>query len=231
MQAKDVMVPDVVTVGLEAKVKDIADLLVAKQISAIPVVDKDGKLAGIVSEGDLLRRMAEGADDKRPWWLRMMATGSEDASAFIKSHGRTAEQVMTKNVVTVEEDADLSEVAHLLESNRIKRVPVMRDGQVVGIVSRSNLLQVIAGQKMETKKTYLVSDREIREQVHKSLSKKDFVSHGTLNVIVDDGIVELWGWVESDVERDALVLAASEVDGVKEVKDHFGRISPWVWGT
>jgi len=230
MQAKDIMTPVVHSVRTDTSVGDIADLLMEKRISAVPVLDDNDALVGIVSEGDLIRRLSGGADDHRPWWLTVMSSRAEDASDFIKAHGRTAQEVMTRNVVTVSEEDELNEVARALESHRIKRAPVVRDGKLVGIVSRSNLLQAVAGQKAEIKKSATLDDREIRTLVHQALEANGFVSHGTLNVIVDKGVVELWGWVESQAERDALLLAASEVDGVKEVKDHFGRVAPWVWG-
>ena len=230
MRAKDIMTPNVVTVRHDVPVSDVAALLLEKNISAVPVVGEDGRLSGIVSEGDLMRRLSVGVDDDRPWWLKMMATNAGSANDFIKSHGRVAGDVMTRNVVSVSEDDELNEVAHVLEANRIKRVPVVNEGRVVGIISRSNMLQVIAGQKTEVKKSVTVDDRDPRKQVYDVLSSQGFASHGSLNVIVDDGVVELWGWVETEPEREALLLAAREVEGVKEVRDHFGKISPWVWG-
>lgn len=230
MQAKDIMTPAVITVGTNASVADIAQILIEKKISAVPVVDTNGSLCGLVSEGDLMRRLSEGAEDERSWWLKMMSTNSDSAADFIKAHGRTAKDVMTRNVVSVAETTELNEVAHVLEANRIKRVPVLDGDKIVGIISRSNMLQVIAGQKTEVKKAATPNDLDLRKQVHASLSGQGFASHGSLNVIVDNGVVELWGWVESETERDALMLAAREIAGVKEVRDHFGKISPWVWG-
>ncbi len=231
MQVSDIMTPRVFSVKAEASVSEIADLLMKKKISAVPVLDKDGKLLGIVSEGDLMRRLAAEADDERSWWMVNLASQEDEARDFIKAHGRTAQDIMTRNVVTLSEDMDVASVAHVLESNRIKRAPVVRGGKVIGIVSRSNLLQAIAGQRTQSDGDVRLSDREIRTLVHEVLTGKDFTSHGALNVIVEDGVVELWGWVDSEAERQALVLAASEVSGVKQVKDHFGRVSPWVWGT
>ncbi len=231
MQVSDIMTPRVFSVKAETSVSEVADLLMKKKISAVPVLDKDGKLLGIVSEGDLMRRLAADADDERSWWMVNLASQEDEARDFIKVHGRTAKDIMTRNVVTLSEDMDVASVAHLLESNRIKRAPVVRDGKVIGIVSRSNLLQAIAGQRAQSNEDVRLSDREIRTLVHEVLTGKDFTSHGALNVIVEDGVVELWGWVDSEAERQALVLAASEVSGVKQVKDHFGRVSPWVWGT
>ncbi|NQW01528.1 MAG: CBS domain-containing protein [Rhodospirillales bacterium] len=230
MRVKDIMTPAVITVGTQATVSEIAKVLMDRKISALPVIDGDGKLCGIVSEGDLMRRINNQADDKRSWWQKMISSQSQDASEFIKSHGRTAREIMTRNVVTVEEDTEISEVARLLESHHIKRVPVTSNGRVVGIVSRSNLLQLVAGQKTKAKPDAGPGDLELRKQVYDVLSHLDFASHGTMNVIVVDGVVELWGWVESEAERDALLLAASEVKGVKNVRDHFGKVSPWLWG-
>lgn len=231
MQVSDIMTPRVFSVNAETSVSEVADLLMKKKISAVPVLGKDGKLLGIVSEGDLMRRLAADADDERSWWMVNLASQEDEARDFIKVHGRTAQDIMTRNVVTLSEDMDVASVAKLLESNRIKRAPVVRNGKVVGIVSRSNLLQAVAGQRTQSNGDVRLSDREIRTLVHEVLSKKDFTSHGALNVIVEDGVVELWGWVDSEAERKALVLAASEVSGVKKVEDHFGRVSPWIWGT
>ena len=141
MQARDVMTPDVVSVRVNTSVGEIAELLMEKRISAVPVLGDNNVLVGIVSEGDLIRRLSSSADEQRPWWVTIMSSNAEDASDFIKAHGRTAQEVMTSNVVTVSEEAELSDVAHVLESNRIKRTPVVRDGKLVGIISRSNLLQ------------------------------------------------------------------------------------------
>ncbi len=231
MQVSDIMTPKVFSVEAETAVGEVAELLMNKKISAAPVLGSDGKLLGIVSEGDLMRRLAADADEDKSWWMLNLASPESEARDFIKAHGRTAKDIMTRNVVTLSEDMDLAAVAHLLESNRIKRAPVVRDGKVVGIVSRSNLLQAVAAERTKSNSDDRLSDREIRNLVHDTLSKKEFASHGALNVIVEDGVVELWGWVDSDAERDALMLAASEVKGVKQVKDHFGRVSPWVWGT
>lgn len=231
MQVSDIMTPKVFSVEAGTGVGDIAELLMKKKISAVPVLEENGKLLGIVSEGDLMRRLAADADQEEPWWMLKLASPEREARDFIKAHGRTAKDIMTRNVVTLTEDMDLAAVAQLLESNRIKRAPVLRDGKVVGIVSRSNLLQAVAAERSGTNGEARLSDREIRNLVHDTLSSKEFASHGALNVIVEDGVVELWGWVESDAEREALLLAAGEIEGVKQVKDHFGRVSPWIWGT
>ncbi len=233
MLVKDIMTPNVISVGPETQVGEIAELLMEKKISAVPVLAGDGKLVGLVSEGDLIRRLSDDADEDRPWWVIALTSQTEEAKDFIKAHGRTARDVMTKNVVTVDEEMELGAVAHLLEANRIKRAPVVRGDEVVGMVSRSNLLQAVARRTESPDKApdWAPSDREIRARVQAALNEKAFSSHGAINVIVEDGAVELWGWVNSEEEREALLLAAKEVEGVREVRDHFGRVSPWLWGT
>lgn len=231
MLVKDIMTPTVFSVGPDAGVGEIAELLMEKKISAVPVLDDGGVLLGIVSEGDLIRRLSKEEDEDRPWWVLKMASQADDALEFIKAHGRTAREIMTRNVITLTEDTDLSEAAHMLESNRIKRAPVVANGEVVGIVSRSNLLQAVARKKAEPVPGPAPTDREIRNRVHDTLVNKGFASHGALNVFVENGVVELWGWVNSEAERDALLLAASEIEGVREVRDHFGRMKAWEWGT
>ncbi len=146
MQAKDVMTSPVVTVGPDASVTDVARLLLERHISAAPVVDGSGTLLGVVSEGDLMRRPEAGTERRPSWWLTLISEPQDEAREYLKSHGLHARDVMTRHVLTVEEDASLQDIATLLEKHRIKRVPVMRAGKVVGIVSRANLLQALVAQ-------------------------------------------------------------------------------------
>ncbi len=229
MQASDIMTAKVVTVGVDTDVEVIARLLLERRISAVPVVDSSDHILGIVSEGDLIRRPETETERHRSWWLRLLADKTERAEEYVTSHGRRADQVMTRDVVTVTEDSNVGEIAELLEQRRIKRVPVVRDGKLVGIVSRANLLQGLAARK-EKIEAPSTDDRSIRDRVMAVLNQQDWVSHGGLNAIVNDGVVELWGWAESQKERDALRLATESVEGVREVKDRLGKLAPWVWG-
>ena len=230
MQAKDIMTTNVVTVTPETGVDEIARLLLQRRISAVPVVDANVAIVGIVSEGDLMRRPETETERHRSWWLGLLASREEQAEAYIKTHGTHAGDVMTRNVVTVSEETSVGEIAHILEQRRIKRVPVVRDGKVVGIISRANLLHGLAAQKDKIATVPSADDRSVREQVTAVLNDQGWVTHGGLNVIVNDGVVELWGWVESEQERKALKMAAEGVAGVREVQDHLGRVAPWVWG-
>ena len=229
MQAKDVMTTNVVTVTSDDRVEDIAKLLLERHISGAPVLDADGRLVGVVSEGDLMRRL-EGDSGRRSWWLKLLASPEERARDYTKSHGRLAGDVMTREVVTVAEDTPVGEIAHLLEKQRIKRVPVVRDGKVVGIVSRANLLHGLAAHKDRISVAPSSDDRTIRKQVMELVAREGWITHGSLNVMVSDGAVELWGWVDSEEERKALKIAVADVPGVRSVEDHLGSLPPYLQG-
>jgi len=228
MLAKDIMTTNVITVASDLPVEDVAELLLARNISGAPVVDATGRLVGVISEGDLIHR-AEG-DGRRSWWLSLLSNEVDRAREYIKSHGHKAEDVMTRDVVTVAEDSPAGEIARLLERRRIKRVPVLRDGKVVGIVSRANLLHGLAAHKDRISIAPSPDDRTIRKEIMALVEHEDWVTHGSLNVMVADGVVELWGWVESDEERKALKVAAEGVAGVREVQDHLATIAPYLRG-
>ncbi len=230
MQAKDVMTIDVVTVSPDTEVSDIAKLLLERHISALPVVDGDGGVVGIVSEGDLLHRRETDTEKHRNWWLGFLVGNEQRAAEYSKSHGTKASEIMSREVVTVNEDAQLGDIAELLEIRRIKRVPVLRDGKLVGIVSRANLLHGLAARREEVGPAPSSDDRTIRETIIETVRQEGWVTHGTLNVLVDNGVVELWGWVDSPEERQALKVAAENVTGVKEVRDRLGSVPPWVMG-
>jgi CBS domain-containing protein len=217
MQAKDIMTTEVVTVRPDTGVREIARLLLNRHISAVPVVEENGKLVGIVSEGDLMRRPETGTERTPSWWLDMFASPEESAWEFVKTHGRRAKDVMTAKVITVEEDTSLGKIATILEHNRIKRVPVLRDGKIVGIVSRANLLQGVAAAKADQT---IPGDEAIRTIILKRIRDETGVRDGLLNVTVAAGIVHLWGGVRSDPERQAVHVVADNVAGVRAIEDH-----------
>lgn len=218
MQAKDVMTRDVCTVTPDTRVADIARLLLARRISAVPVVDAKGALAGIVSEGDLLRRAETGTEKRRSWWLELLVENRELAQEYVKTHGLTAKDVMTAPVVTVGEDTALADIASVLERNRIKRVPVVAGGKLVGIVSRSNLLQALAVAGTPAARAP-ADDRALREAVLAAFKRQSWTPDLTVNVTVQDGQVNLYGLVASEEERRAMRVAAEEVAGVGRVAD------------
>ena len=175
MQARDVMTTNVVTVTPDVAVEEIARLLLERNISGVPVVDGDDAVLGIVSEGDLMRRPETGAAPRRSWWLEFAASSRWRAAEYIRSHGVTAGDIMTRDVVTVAETANMGEIAEILEERKIKRVPVVRDGKLVGIVSRSNLLQALVARRKEISRAVSVDDHTIREEVLKTILDQGWV--------------------------------------------------------
>lgn len=216
MRAKDVMTKHIVTVSPETDVRTIARRLIERRISAVPVVDDSGRLVGLVSEGDLMRRRESGTERHASWWLRLLAGPEEQARQYTKSHGMKAADIMTRKVITVAEDMPLDEIASTLERHGIKRVPVVRDGRIVGIVSRANLLHGLAAGGVMRKVT--VGDSQLREAIGKALTDAG-VRTEFMNIVVADGVVHLWGAVESAAEKEAMRVAAESVPGVRGVND------------
>ncbi|MFO1351752.1 MAG: CBS domain-containing protein [Gammaproteobacteria bacterium] len=226
MQVKDIMTTNVVTVGLDTRVEQIAALLLERRISGVPVVDAENRVLGIVSEGDLLRRQENDTDYRASWWLEWFNDSGERAAQYVKTHGLRAEQVMTRNVVTVTEEMSVADVARILEERRIKRAPVVRAGQLVGIVSRANLLHGLVAHKNKLA-SQSVDDHTLRENILATLKREGWLTHGLPNVTVSDGVVALWAWVDSEAERQALLLAVERVAGVRAVDNHIALIPPY----
>ena len=220
MLAKDIMTRHVVTARPEATIVELVDMMLKHHISALPIENADGDLVGLVSEGDLIRRSEIGAREYSSWWLAAIGGKLRLAEDFIKTHGMKAEEIMTKNVVSVSEGTPVWQIAEVLEKNSIKRVPVLRDGSVVGIVSRANLLQALAKKRAESTKKPSDDDMKIRAQILETLEKQAWSDTSRLNVVVSNGIVHYWGQVKSDTERRALKAAAEILPEVKEVRDH-----------
>ncbi len=223
LTAADVMTTNVVSVPPEMPIQDIARLLYTHHISGLPVVGADGRIIGIVSEGDLIGHAEAIGEQRRSWWLTLFSDESTLARDYAKNHGRTARDVMTTKVITVAETTPLGEIEKRLEQHRIKRVPVLRSGKLVGIVTRSNLLQALA--TGDIRRTMSVDDSTIRERLTAELQAQPWAHLMTKNVVVEDGIVHLFGLVRNEDERLALRVAAENTLGVKSVEDHLTR---WV---
>jgi CBS domain-containing protein len=218
MKARDIMTLAVFTVKPTMSVKDLGRLFMEQRISAVPVVDDRGKIVGIVSEGDLVHRSEISTQRRHPWWLVLMAGDEGLAAEYIKAHAKKVGDIMTKEVITAGPDTPLQEIAAMLEKYGIKRLPIVRDGQLVGIVSRANLVQAIAtsGSKLDIP----LSDSTIRENLLSHLNRQGWTRATLLNATVSGGVVDLWGFVESDTERKAIRVAAEATPGVRAVNDH-----------
>ena len=221
MRALDVMTDEVITIDVNATVAQVAKLFIDRGISAVPVIDGSGKMVGIISEGDLLRRAEIGTERRRSSWLEFIASNQNLAAEYVKSHAQKVGDLMTAEVISVEESTPISEIAELLESRHIKRVPVLRKGKPVGIVSRANLIQALATViDTRSKPATAEGDNSIRALLLAELRGKRWAGANSPNVVVQDGVVHLWGYVLSEQERRALRVAAENVPGVKSVEDH-----------
>ena len=218
MKAEDIMVRDVVTVEPQTSITDAVQLLSDHDISALPVVGPDKRLIGILSEADLLEREELGASHHHPWWIEAITPASHLAKEFAKAHGKTVAQLMSTHVISATEDTPLAEIAALLERKRIKRVPIVRDGKLIGIVSRSNLIQALASSELVVQPK-LELDKVIRLELLDLLGQQHWTDFGSRNITVQDGTVHLWGLVGSEAERNALTALAQSVPGVSRVAD------------
>jgi CBS domain-containing protein len=219
MKASDIMVTDVITVTPESDVREVATLLLTNHISAAPVVDAEGRLVGMISEGDLVRRGEAGTAHERPWWLQMLMGRELMAGEFLREHSRRVGDLMTREVVSAEPDMPVADIATLLERHRIKRVPIVKDGRITGIVSRANLIQALATYRHQAGEKR-VADAELRERVMSRLKSEPWVRPSLVNVTVTDGTVDLWGIVDSAMEKRALRVAVEIVPGVKIINDN-----------
>jgi CBS domain-containing protein len=223
MRAKDVMSRGVISVMADATVFDVAEILTGEHISALTVVDDRGRLIGIVSEADLIRRAEIGTTPRKSWLHRLFDDDAVRAAQYVRSHSRHVKDLMTKVVITVEEDAALAEIAELMSKNGIKRVPVVRDGFMIGIVSRANLLQALLSREPASDGSQL-TDAQLRRDVSDAIEKQPWASAWPTNVLVSAGIVHLWGFVPNDVVRKAYRVTAENIRGVKAVKNHMRTV-------
>ena len=218
MRAIDVMTSQVVTATPQTTVEDAAKLMINNRISGLPVVDEDRRLVGVITEGDLLRRAETGTERQRSGWSEWFSPNSRLASEFIKSHARRVADVMSGDVVSVTQLTTLGEIADLVEARRIKRVPILHDGKLVGIVSRADLLRVLASGGANLPG----DDRDglIRSRLLADLRHQRWANCSEADIVVSDGVVHLWGVVRSEEERKALRIAAENTPGVRGVEDH-----------
>ena len=224
MRAHQIMTRPVFTVLPEATILEAANLMLARHISGLPVVDAAGKLVGIVSEGDFLRRSEIGTQRKRSRLLNFILGPGQAATDFVHEHGCKIAEIMTPDPVTISEDTPLEAIVALMEKNKLKRLPVTRGGRVVGIVSRANLLQAVAHLARQIPDP-TADDDHIRNRIIDALSKNNWCPNG-LSVIVRDGIVNLGGVITDDRSRQAAIVCAENIAGVKKVHDHLCWVDP-----
>lgn len=225
MKAEDVMTRDVISIGPDATVLQAARLMLQHHISGLPVVDKDGKLVGVLSEGDFLRRRETRTEHKRSRWLEFLMGPGRIAAEYSHSHGSKVAEVMTTEVQTVDEVTALEDIVDLMERKRIKRVPVLCGGQLVGIVTRSNLMHAMVSMARVAQPS-AKDDVTIREKLLAEFQKEIWAPAAMTNVVVRDGVVELWGVIVDERQREAMKVAAENIIGVKSVIDHLVWVEP-----
>jgi CBS domain-containing protein len=225
MKAEDVMTREVISIDPDATVLQAARLMLEHHISGLPVIDKRGNLVGVLSEGDFLRRRETRTERRRSRWLEFLMGPGRIAAEYSHSHGSKVSEVMTKSVYFVDEVTPIEDIVELMERHRVKRVPIVCGGQVVGIVTRSNLMHAMVS-LARTAQAPAGGDAVIREQLMAELQKEQWAPAATINVVVSGGVVELWGMIVDERQRTALKVAAENIPGVKAVKDHLVWIEP-----
>jgi CBS domain-containing protein len=223
MQVRDVMTRNVISVGSDQSVLEAAQLMLQNKISGLPVVDATGKLIGIVTEGDFLRRGEIGTQRQRPKWLEFLIGPGRMAAEYVHTAGRRVEEVMTPDPCTVSEDDSLETVVGLMERRHVKRLPVLRDGKLVGIVSRANLMDAVT-ELARYAHGPVADDATIRGRIVAALAEARWAPN--INVTVQGGVAELSGIITDERERKGLIVAVENVAGVKEVHDHLVWVEP-----
>ena len=225
MKAKDVMTHCLVSAAPGERILQAIARMISHQVSGMPVIDADGRLVGIVTEGDFLRRAETHTETRRRRWLELLLGPASGAEEYVHAHGRTVRDVMSTKVITVGKETPLGEVVRLMEENAIRRVPVIDDGQVVGIVSRADLMFALSEYLSESKRES-ISDEGIRRRILSEMRRQPWCPIGSLRVVVKDGMVELNGAIFDDRERHALHVLVENVQGVKGIHDHLLWIEP-----
>jgi CBS domain-containing protein len=225
MKAQDIMTRDVATVTPDAPVRDLAALMMEKHISGVPVLTDNGKIIGIVSESDLLHRAEVGTERKHKWWFRAFGDSDALAREFAKAHGLKAHDVMSRYVVSIRDDAELADVADILDSRRIKRVPVLREGRLVGIITRGDLVRALS-QVQISKAAKRIDNAALHKTLHDRIRAQSWLNDSYINLTVNDGVVELWGLVVSTDQHRALLALVEETDGVSRVEDKLSVAGP-----
>jgi CBS domain-containing protein len=219
MHAKDIMSTEVVCIDASNSVFDAAEVLLGARVSAAPVINDKGAIIGILSEADLVRRAEIGTAASKGWLGRLLESEASSARAFVTAQTRRVADVMTKDVITANEDATLAELVDLMEDHGIKRIPIVRGDVVVGMVSRADLLGALLSRESDSP-VLQPTDEALRQNVVDALEDRPWTSRWPVNVYANNGIVHLWGFVEGKDVRDAYCVAAENVPGVRRVKNH-----------
>lgn len=219
MRARDIMTESVICIDVKESVFDAAELLLGAGVSAAPVVNDKGAVVGIVSEADLIKRTEIDTATKKSWLARLLDSEVSAARDFVGANTRRVADVMTKDVATATEDTPLRELVELMERRNVKRIPIVRDGVLVGVVSRADLLRALLSREPEGPMLQ-PTDKALRQAVVEALENRPWTSKWPTNVFANDGVVHLWGYVDGEEVRKAYRVAAENVPGVRKVRNH-----------
>ena len=225
MNAADVMTRNILSVAPDSTIAEAVRTMLDNRISGLAVIDEAGRLVGILTEGDLLRRGETATERHRPRWLEILMGPGRLAEEYVRTHSRRIAEVMTRDPVSVAPDTPLKEIVGLMERHRIKRVPVLDGDAPVGILSRADLLRGLAGE-LDQVPAGATSDEEIREHILAELARAAWVPRDGIAITVENGVVDLNGVILDEKEREALRVAAENVPGVRAVEDHLVWVEP-----
>src|SRR5262245_56495115 len=225
MRAADIMTLPPVSVASDASILEAIRIMLQRKFSGLPVVDQNGSLVGIVTEGDLLRRTETGTQRKRPRWIEFLIGSGRLATEYVHASGRKVREVMTRDVHTVTQDTPLDEIVQLMERHRIKRLPVVSSGKLVGIVTRANLLRALATLVGETRPG-ATDDGSIRARIYAELQTQPWAPVNLLDIVVRNGVVHLWGVLLDERQREAIYVVVENTAGIKGIEDHLVWVEP-----
>ena len=220
MRVRDVMTEKIVSIAPDASVAEALDVMTNSHLSGLPVIDAAGNLVEIVSEADFLRRFELGTGKSYSGWLTQLMLPGRAAEVYARAHAKTVEEVMSANVVTIEEDATLGEAVALMEGKRVKRLPVVAGNKLIGMVTRADFVRALARFVRRAPDGAAISDDEIRQRIRAEMRAQAWAPVATVDVTVENGVVKLHGVLTDERERKALRALAEGVSGVKSVEDH-----------
>ena len=227
MRAADIMARNIVSARPEMSLEQAAEYMLRYRVSGLPVLNSSDRLVGVLTEGDLLRRQELGTDKKRPRWLGFLLSPGKLAQEYAQSHGRKVADVMTPNPITIEPDTPLEDIVSLMNGRRIKRIPVVQGGVLVGIVSRADIMRALSVALARKSDEEHLADTAIRDRILSELKSQSWSPVALINVSVDDGVVDLWGTLLDERERAAIRVAVENIPGVREVRDNLAYVEPY----
>ena len=228
MLVKDAMTSPVISVSSHAALSEAVNLLVTHRLSGLPVLDESGKLCGLISEGDLLRRIELGTAHRADnWWSKLFSSYST-VEAYRMTNGRKVSDVMSNLPITIDENATLADAARVMEKHGIKRTPVVRDGKLVGMLTRADFVKVLHRLAASAQQGSAVSDRDIEDKIRAEIDAQPWSANCALTIAAENGHVTLTGMVPSGGHGEAIRIAAENVPGVLAVEQELEIVPPIV---